>query len=149
MMTEISVHIPNLPGQLARVLKALAEGEVNICGLTIEPVGMDYSIVRMICYPLERAREQLYKYAYGISESQILAMPLEHESGALSKIAQLLSTNDINIQYGGFLTLHVGTDKVIVFIHSNNDEKAQELLIRNGYENLDNEDLEFLPKKLS
>jgi len=138
MITEISLHVPNRPGQFARTLKSLAKGNVNVLAFAIDQAGV-YSIMRLVCHPLDKAVEQLQKYAYSIVQERLFAIPIPQESGKLQPVTELFGKNDINIEYG-YLTLRPGTNEAIVLLKTDDDEKekiARKLLIENGCEDLD------------
>lgn len=139
MLTEISVHLPNRPRELAEALQALKKANVNVLAFTIDQAGA-YSIVRLICHPLKKAIEQLHEHVYSISDARVLAIPLLHEPGELYQLVDLLGANEINIEYG-YLTLQSDAKRAIVLLkitgNKENEDKAKNLLIEKGYEDLD------------
>lgn len=132
MVTELSLHVPNRPGEFAKILKVLAEIKVNVLAFTIDAAGGSFGIIRLVCRPVEEAIDQLYKYAYSIKKEQVLAIPMPQEPGQLQPIVELLAKEGINIEYG-YLTLRPGTNEAIVMLKPNKYEQAIEFLKKNGY----------------
>ena len=144
MITEISVSVPNRPNEMAKVLKILAEVKVNVLGFAIEPAG-SYSIIRMICYPLEEAKQQLKKYAYSVEETLVFAIRLPQKYGKLFMVMELFGKNEINIEYG-YLTLVPCSNDAIVFLKSSGEDEewgdiAKKVLKENELIDLSNNDL--------
>ncbi len=135
MLKEISVHLPNRPGQLNTVLESLTFADVNVWAFSIDQSGV-YSIIRLICEPWKIAIKQLRRSAYSITEENVFAIPLSHEPGQLQPITKLLGENNVNIEYG-YLSFQPATNKAIVFLKTNNDDLTKEILSSNGYQDLD------------
>jgi hypothetical protein len=133
MIREITLYVPNQPGQLRGALEVLAKAEVNIQAFSIEAAG-EFSTVRLICDDEERAVRQFNKYAYSFSTDDVFAIKVSHASGKLRGIAALFSKNKINIEYG-YLTLVPETNEAIVLIGVRKDRRkeAKKLLSDNEY----------------
>jgi hypothetical protein len=147
MISELSVTVPNRPNQMAKVLKILSEGNVNLLGFTIQPSG-EYSVIRMICHPLDKAKEQLNKYAYSFLQNKVFAICIPQEPGKLFRITQLFGENEINIEYG-YLTLRSCTNEAVVFLGISTDqnvdatwlERAEKIIREQNFRDLNDQDI--------
>ena len=73
MIPEISVYLPNVPGQFSRVLKALANDELNLSGFSVDLSGA-ISLLRLLFKntgEAERAKKILIQYNYDIIEKDV------------------------------------------------------------------------------
>ena len=133
MIPEITLYLPNQPGQLRGALEVLTEAKVNIQAFSIEAAG-EFSTVRLICDDEKTAERQFKKYAYSFDIDDVFAIRLSHASGKLKGIAELFSQNKINIEYG-YLTLVPRTSEAIVLLRvkEHRREEAKKLLSDNGF----------------
>ncbi len=137
MVTEISLYLPNEPGQLAKVLRNLKE--INIYAFNIEyPGEYPYTRVRIICNKVDEAIHKLRKAAYSFSTGQVFAIGSSHTPGQLLKMAELFGEHGINIE-SGYLAIASGQARAIniLGVKKGSCEKAKKLLMENGFEDYD------------
>ena len=134
MINEISLYLPDKPGEFDRCLTALAEADVNVLAFSVDRAG-PYSILKLICDDPHKAEEQLNKYAFGVSKTKVLAIPLPHRPGQLRKVTEVLASHRINVDYG-YLTLRPKNNTAIVLLKTNNDKVARRILRRKGLRDL-------------
>jgi hypothetical protein len=135
LMDEMSLYLPNRAGEFNRSVRALAEAQVNIVAFSIDQSG-PYNIIRLVCDKPQIAKEQLEKYAVGVSNAKVLAIPLPHEPGRLHRVVELLANQKINIEYG-YQAPRPGSTEAIVFFKTNDNNRARQLLLDNQLEDLD------------
>jgi hypothetical protein len=102
VVLEISVYLPNVPGQFSRVLNALAGAHVNIRGFSVDLSGA-ISELRLLfkdAAESDRAKNALREYQYETTERHLLLLSTPDEPGELLKVAETLGANDINLEYG-------------------------------------------------
>ena len=86
MLAEISVWVPNKPGQLVKVLDTL--NMVNIQAFNIEDAGQ-FSIIRLVMDDPNLAAYHLddaFKSEYQIEIGQLIAVELAHKPAQLSSV---------------------------------------------------------------
>ena len=122
MFTEISISIPDIAGELDRVLDIFAEKKINLLAFSINQVS-PYSIVRFICTDPDLAFSTLKYKAFIVEKHDIFALKLPNKSGELKRVTESLSEQGINIEYG-YLTVIDGTDQAVVLIKTNDKSNA-------------------------
>ena len=137
MIPEITLSLPNRPGELHKVLDILHNIDTNIQAFCVERAE-DYADLRLILEDEEVATEEFEKRGYDIEITKIFALRLDHTPGALLKIASLLGDNGINVEYG-YLTLVPRTNMAIVLISvkPQDIEKAASIMVENDIKDLD------------
>ena len=133
MMHEITLYLPNQPGQLRGALEVLDAAKVNVEAFSIEAAG-EYSTVRLICDDEKKAEREFKKYAYSFTIDDVFAIKISNTSGKLKGISELFSQNRINIEYG-YLTLVPETNEAIVLLRvkEHKQEEAKKLLNDTGF----------------
>jgi len=137
MVKQLSVFLPNKPGILAKFTALLGNNEINIRALTVADTA-DYGVLRLIVNDPEKCMALLKEENYLVSETEILALQIEDEPGALYKIAKLMGDNGINIEYI-YSTLITGA--AIILIRVNDLEKAIKILQKSQMKLLSDEDI--------
>lgn len=130
MITEISVNVPNEPGQLVRLLRLL--GIVNIQAFTIEE-GKQESVIRFVTNDPNAAKTRLRDTGILFMESELIAVPLAHRPGQLLKVAGNLAEEHINIEHG-YLTVDLSKKKAVVLLRASSPAKAEDRLKKAGFE---------------
>jgi hypothetical protein len=123
---QISVYLENKPGRLANVLKALYREKVNVLALTVMD-SHEHSVLRLVTDDLAKTREVTKALGTPMAETEVLAVELRHQPGALAHLCEILGAAHINIDYcycsaGGRNGKTVGIFKV------SNGEKAMRVL---------------------
>ncbi|MBI2304264.1 MAG: putative DNA binding domain-containing protein [Chloroflexi bacterium] len=129
MLTEIMLYVPNKARELSKVLEALKV--VNIQAYSIEDAGK-LNRVRLIVNDSKAALYQLDLNGYNKEYNSLVSLPvlgieLPHRAGELSRVAQFLGENNINIEHS-FLTLELDKKKAIVIIDTDDNSKAATVL---------------------
>lgn len=96
--TQFSVFLVNKPGVLGQVTQAIAKGKVNIVALTMMD-SSEHGVLRFVCDDPDKAREILRHQHDHWTETEVLAMHLTNEPGALAAVANALADEHINISY--------------------------------------------------
>lgn len=97
-LEQLSVFLENRAGQLADVIRILAEEGINIRGLSLADTS-DFGILRLIVCEEEKAVQALTKWGFATGRTLVLAVSLCNESGALNELLQMISTAGINVEY--------------------------------------------------
>lgn len=98
IVEQLAVFLANKPGTLAEVCDALAADRVNIYGLTISDT-VDHAVVRMVVSDTRRALAIFEARGTLVVETDVIMIENDNKPGSLSRIATILSTHKINIEY--------------------------------------------------
>lgn len=111
---QISVFLENKSGRLAEVAAALAEEQINIRALAIADT-IDYGVLRLIVNDPRGARRALEKAGFTAIETDVIAVEMPDQPGALAKVIRLLSDRSINVEYGYAFVGKSGENAIVVF----------------------------------
>ena len=125
MIQQVSIFMENHEGRLNKLLKILAENDINIRSLNIAET-MDYGIVRLILQETEKGIEVLKKNNIRCTSTSVLAAEVPDEPGGLSNLVDALTQAKINIVYA-YSFLPKKTDNAIIIIRV--DDEAQQKAI--------------------
>lgn len=109
---QLSVFLKNEPGVLARVCDTLGSHGINLRGLSISDT-VDHAVVRLVVDDPLKAIHVLGEHGALVVENDVLAVKLEHQPGALARLASRLARAKINIEYaygtadGGLATIYI------------------------------------------
>ena len=95
---QFSIFMINKPGVLAKVLGEFAEKKINIIAMTVMD-SAEQAVMRVVFGAPDKARQILDKLNLPYSETSVICMTLNNESGALADVAEKLGKNHINITY--------------------------------------------------
>ena len=123
---QVSVFLENKPGRLANVLLALARDKVNITALAVMD-SHEHSVLRMVVNDAARTVQVLNSLNCPHAQTDVLAVELRNQPGALAHVCELLAGGHVNIDYcycssGGRNGKTVGVFKV------SNTDKAMKIL---------------------
>jgi hypothetical protein len=96
---EFSVRIEDEPGTLAKVCRALADGNVNILAFQLVPLEEEEGLVRFVVDNSTKAKSVLDKQKFKYKEMDVAQVKLPNRPGELARAASELSEADINIKY--------------------------------------------------
>lgn len=126
IVEQLAIFIANKPGTLSAVCDALADGNINIYGLTVSDT-VDHAVVRMVVSDTRRALTLLEARGTLVIENDVLMMENDNRPGGLSKIAKALSATKINIEYA-YLASMPKAKKGLLILRVNDVKKALKAL---------------------
>ena len=130
MLKQISAFVENKPGRLMEILKALASANVDLKALSLADT-TDFGVIRMIVSDNELAKKVLKEDGVVVRITDITAVAVPDEPGALLDALKLLSDNDIAIEYMYAFGETLGNSSVIA-IRTEDPEKTEEVLKAGG-----------------
>jgi len=95
---QFNIFLPNKPGQLAGLCRALAGGKVNIVAISVSDT-IDHGVVRLVTDKNAKARAIMKKKKIPFSESPVISVKMSNAPGALSQASAKLARARINIEY--------------------------------------------------
>jgi len=95
---QFSIFMINKPGVMAKVLGEFADKKINIAAMTVMD-SAEQAVMRVVFAAPDKARKILDNLNLPYSETSVLSLNLNNESGALATVAEKLGRNHINIIY--------------------------------------------------
>ena len=95
---QISVFLENKAGRLSDVTKVLGENNVDISALSIADT-THFGILRLIVNNPDLAEKVLKESGYTVSVSDVIAIAIDDNPGALAKALEVLTDNDVTLEY--------------------------------------------------
>ncbi|MCL2031321.1 MAG: ACT domain-containing protein [Oscillospiraceae bacterium] len=130
LIHQISVFVENRTGRLSDITGVLARNNIDIRALSIADT-TDFGILRLIVNEPEKAVAALKGEGITVSKTEVVAVRLADEPGALHDILEALRERDIVVEYAyAFLTRKDADACVILRVEDN--EKAVEALKTKG-----------------
>lgn len=123
---QVTVFLENKPGRLARVLSALAEAKVNLVALTVMD-RTEHSVLRLVTDDEAGTIKVLTTLNVQHAETDVLAVDLRNQPGALARVCEILAAEHINIDYA-YCSSGGRNGRVFGIFRVSNLEKAQRVL---------------------
>ena len=97
MAKDLTLHLEDKPGALAKVGEALGKAGINIdglCGATCEGKG----VIHVLVEDAEQARRALEANGVEVAEEQdVLVLDVEDRPGVLGNVSRRLATAGVNV----------------------------------------------------
>ncbi len=136
---QISIFLENKPGRLADFTDILSRRGIDMRALSLAEAE-DFGIVRIIVDDVYNAATVLKDEGYVYSITEVLAVNMPDEPGALSGIIRVLGENEVNIDYMyAFTARKKGSAYMILRVKDN--KKAVEVLKANNIRPVGQEEL--------
>ncbi len=130
-VTQLSAFVANKPGHLQKVLKVLADENINIITLTIAE-SSDFGILRMIVTDPDKGYKVLKDNHITASITDVLALELDDTPGSLYKALEVFAQMNLNIEYMYAFT-EKREDKAVMIFRFEDIEAAKKALTDKGY----------------
>jgi hypothetical protein len=99
LATQLTLTLRNDPGALARLCRDLADGGVNLLGLSAPESDGPHGAIQLLVANPDLARPALVKAGYSFNDETVLFVELKNRPGALAKAAEKLARAGIAIRY--------------------------------------------------
>lgn len=96
--TQLALTLDNDVGTLARLCRSLADGGVNLLGLSA-PEAQEAGLVRLLVANRDLATRALSQAGYSFSEQEVLFIEINNRPGALARAVEKLARAKIAIRY--------------------------------------------------
>ena len=127
---QISVFIENRHGRLTEFTKLLGKNDIDLIALSIADT-TNFGILRAIVSDNDKALKISRDAGFTANLTEVLAVAVPDVPGGLDSVLQLLSDNDIFIEYLYSFVRRVGNDAIIIF-RVDQPERCAQLLKDNG-----------------
>jgi hypothetical protein len=130
-VTQLSAFVTNKPGHLQKVLKVLADENINIITLTIAET-MDFGILRMIVNDPDKGYKVLKEHNITSSVTDVLALEIDDTPGSLYNALDVFAKLNLNIEYMYAFT-EKREGKAVMIFRFEDIEAAKRALNDKGY----------------
>ncbi len=126
IVNEVTAHLENKPGRLAKICSVLAQEKVDIRAITVmESDGP--SVLRFVTSDLESTKKVLTSLGTEYKITEVLAVALENRTGAIARVLERLAEDHINIDYA-YASAASNPGKALGIFHTNNTKRALQIL---------------------
>lgn len=130
LIHQISVFVENRVGRLSEVVGLISKNGIDIRALSIADTS-DFGILRMIVNDPDKAFKVLCGEGITAKQTDVIAVSLNDEPGALAEILQNLTESGITVEYAyAFITRK--DDDACVILRVEDNAKAIEVLMGKG-----------------
>lgn len=127
IIKQLSVFLENKTGRLTEMTKILSENNINISAFSIADTA-DFGIVRCIVSKPDEAIKVLKEKHFSVNITEVVCMIVPHEPGGLYKALQILSDNNVPVEY---MYAFAFDNAASVVIRSESNEKVIKILESN------------------
>ena len=128
IIKQLSVFLEDKVGRLTEMTKILADNDINLSAFNIADAA-DYGIARFIVNKPKEALRVLKENRFSVNITDVVGMVVPHKPGAVYKALQILSANDITIDYMYAFAIE---DSASVIIRSPSNEDVIRVLQENN-----------------
>jgi hypothetical protein len=126
IVNEVTAHLENKPGRLAKICSALAQEKVDICAITVmEAEGP--SVLRFVTTDLETTKQVLTSLGTEYKITEVLAVQIENRTGSLARVLERLAEEHINIDYA-YASTTSAQGRALGIFHTSNLKRALQIL---------------------
>jgi hypothetical protein len=123
---QVTVFLENKPGRLAQVLSTLAHHKINIVALSVMD-RHEHGVLRLVTEDEAASVKALQTLNAHFTESDVLAVELKNQPGALAHICERLAEEHVSIEYA-YCSSGGRNGKVFGIFKVSNIDKAQKIL---------------------
>lgn len=125
---QLSVFLENKTGRINEVTRILGENGVNMRAFSIAE-SADFGLMRVVTEDVDRAVQVLRDNDFSVRITDVICINCPNKAGELSKILELLASENIFIEY---MYAFSEGETASVVIRPNDTEKCIEVLSRHG-----------------
>ncbi len=116
---ELTVAAPNKPGELAKILKALADGGVNLRAYTAYVDG-EFGYLKAVASDVDAAKQALSAAGYHFTEKPVLLVVTDDTVGAAASVAAAIASAGLSVGHSHGSSAG-GSQALLVFNTNDND----------------------------
>ena len=141
-INQLSIFVENKAGTVAEITKSIAKAGVSIRALRVADT-QEFGILRLIVSDVTKAKEALSESECVVSVTKVIGVEIPDVAGGLSEVLELMSENNINVEYlYAFITISGKHAYVVLRVEDN--EKAAKILSEKGVKLVSQEDIDSL-----
>ena len=139
-VNQLSVFIENKSGAMVQVLNLLKDQGIQLIASTLADT-TDYGIYRILCSEPDKAYQVLKEAGVAVSLSRVFAIELDDVPGRAAEAIGFFAKEGISISY---LYSFLLNGKGVLIFRTDNTQKAQEAIDRNGLVTIEEKDISKL-----
>ena len=128
---QISIFLENKPGGLELVTRVLRDAAINIRALSLADTS-DFGVLRLIVNDAEKAKQVLKENGFTVGRTSVVAVLVPDRPGGLHGILEVLSKENVNVEYMYAYVERSGEHAIIIF-RFNATDRAIEILTKSGF----------------
>jgi len=136
---QLSVFLENKEGRLDKVLKALADGNINLLSASLADTS-EFGVLRLIADDADKAKTILKQAGFTARIDEIIAVVVPDAVGSFAKVCAMIHAADINISY--IYGLSIDGEGTPIAVKTSDNAKADALLNAAGVKTLSMEDIQ-------
>ena len=113
-LPQLSVFLENRPGSLMEPLKVLAAANINLVSISLADTEQ-FGILRLVLKDWEFAKSVLERDGWVVNVSDVVAVDVDDQPGALVHMLGILAEAGINIEYMYAFALRRNVKAVLLF----------------------------------
>ena len=131
IIKQLSVFLENKSGRLNEVTTLLGEANINMSAFNIADTS-EFGILRVIVSDPEKALQVLKENSFSVKLTEVVCLNCPNQPGALSKALNILSDEEIGIEY--MYAYSMNNDSANVVIRTDNINQCIDVLQRHEME---------------
>lgn len=138
---QFCVFMENRVGKLHELLRKLENNDLRVASLSIVD-SVDFAVARLVVDHVDHAREILSLGGHTFTETDIIGVQLPQTNQPFTEVLQTLMTAEINVHYI-YSIPQVRSGRRAAAIHADNLDQAIDVLKKQGFTLLTEDDLQF------
>ena len=139
MARQLSIFAENKPGRIEKITRLLSQEGINIRAITISSAN-GFGVIKILASEPQKAFELLRNHNFPVYLQEVIAVVMNDEPGGLHQVARALAENQINIEDAYGFVIKSG-EKAVLVIQVENQPQAHNILERNGFQLLTDEEI--------
>ncbi|HPT62993.1 MAG TPA: ACT domain-containing protein [Candidatus Atribacteria bacterium] len=139
MARQLSIFAENKPGRIEKITRLLSQEGINIRAITISSAN-GFGVIKILASEPQKAFEVLRNHNFPVYLQEVIAVVMNDEPGGLHRVARALAENQINIEDAYGFVIKSG-EKAVLVIQVENQPQAHNILERNGFQLLTDEEI--------
>lgn len=139
-LKQISLFLENNKGQLEEITQILSDNNIDLKAINISET-TDYGVLKLITDEPDKALNILIDNGYIVSVNSVVAVAVPNRPGGLNELLQLVSEENINIEYM-YSVFGPGNGKAYMVLKVNDPDKLiDKINAKDGFETAGIDDL--------
>lgn len=131
-LKQISVFLPNTPGQLANFFEYLMENKIYIRSVTVAETE-DYGLILLLVDQFDKCINLIEAQEYLHSVTEVIAVKITDNISQLYEIAKTLGNSNVNIEYLYTFAEKSSNISTIAVLSLDDNENGIKVLSQNGF----------------
>ena len=126
---QLSIFLENKEGRLDKVLKTLADGNINLLSASLADTS-EFGVLRLLADDADKAKSILKEAGFTARVDNIIAVVVPDAVGSFAKVCAMINEAGINISY--IYGLSIDGEGTPIAIKTSDNDKVVEILSAAG-----------------